>query len=118
MKSLKPTCSKCGKEMEPSEMRALPNGKGFICINCYNNSTNDPRALSKERLRKSSESPTSPGSRIQSSNFFEQKEYICDACGYKFKRGSEFIVKSCPFCGKKGYVHQKVELKADEFLKE
>ena len=115
MVSLKTKCSKCGKEMEPSEMRALPKGNGFICLNCYTNSM-DPRVVSKERLRKPSESPTSPQSRIKSSSFFEQKEYVCDACGYKFKRSPEFIVKTCPFCGKPGYVHQKVDLPAQEFL--
>lgn len=112
--SMKTSCKKCGKDMEPSEMRALPDGSGFICKNCYEN-TNSPNK--KPTLRKPMSSPTSPTSKINTEKgFFEKKEYICDACNYRFSRNSDFIVKTCPFCGKSGFVHQKIEQQANDLL--
>lgn len=116
MVSMKTTCKKCGKEMEPSEMRALANGEGFVCVNCYEN-TNEPSSVSKERLRKPSSPTTNPETKIDTKDgFFTKKEYVCDACNYKFKRSPEFIVNKCPFCGKTGFVHMKVEQAANELL--
>jgi predicted RNA-binding Zn-ribbon protein involved in translation (DUF1610 family) len=115
--SMKTTCKKCSKEMEPSETRALSDGKGFICVNCFEN-TSDPSSFDKNKLRKPHASASNP-TRIDTTNgFFEKKEYICDACNYKFNRSPEFIVCKCPFCGKAGFVHMKVDQAASEFLRE
>ena len=71
--SMKTSCKKCGKDMEPSEMRALPDGSGFICNNCYEN-TNAPGSINKSSLRKAPmSSPTSPKSRINTENGFFEK---------------------------------------------
>ncbi len=113
---MKTTCKKCSKEMEPSEMRALSDGQGFVCINCFEN-TSDPNSFNKDRLRKPAETTTNPSTKIDTSKgFFTKKEYICDACNYKFNRNPEFIVNKCPFCGKTGFVHMKVEEGADKLL--
>ncbi len=114
--SLKPQCKKCSKEIGHHEMRALDDGSGFVCIECHETGSNPPfsgaKTLRKPVMEEQSDSP------VSEQHFFEQKEYICDACQYKFKRNPEFVVGLCPFCGKDGFVHQKIDQLAQEFVEQ
>jgi len=118
---LKPRCAKCGCELELGSMRALPNGNGFLCTACFEQgkSSNSPFSVNKNRLR----SIPKPDNFSDSENdfvatgedIFDQKEYICNSCGYVFKKKSDIVTTICPYCGKRD-VRQKIEENADVLL--
>ena len=117
-------CKKCGKLIEPGDMRALPDGKGFVCVSCYEDKTPGFNPLRKERLRTPSEhivraedqiTDVDDSAKIDMDEFFSQKQYVCDSCNYTFKRNPETKVNVCPFCGKTT-VHEKVEIPTQDSL--
>lgn len=118
---LTPRCAKCGCELNLNAMKALPEGKGFVCFDCYDrgNSTRSPFEVDKTKLR--SPIPTSKKYDEKNDyvatgdNIFNQKEYECYSCGYSFKKSSEFKVTVCPYCGKRE-VGQKIEETAEDLL--
>lgn len=119
---LTPTCNSCGKKLDLADMRALGDGKGFICKACFEKNTPRPQFLRQGQAsldtpsqQKSSRSTTENEPQIDRIDLFGTKEYLCEACGYMFRRGAETIIKTCPFCGKKD-IHQKVEKPADDLL--
>ncbi|MFP4523467.1 MAG: hypothetical protein ACOCQQ_00805 [Candidatus Nanoarchaeia archaeon] len=114
--SLQTTCSKCGKAIEPSNMRAIDGGKRFVCMDCFEETgrpiiTKDGVEL-RSPVDKKNDKPISGGNKT----FFEYKEWVCDSCKYRFKRNPEFVVSKCPFCGKSEYVHQVVDEPAQNLL--
>ncbi len=121
---LQTTCAKCGSELSLDNMRALPDGKGFVCKSCYD--VNSPRLTKsgfadvsplEQPLRESSPPSLSSEKTLGSADsFFDLQEYVCHECGYSFKKNPEFVVKICPYCGKKETVHQKVEDPATDLL--
>jgi DNA-directed RNA polymerase subunit RPC12/RpoP len=127
--NLQPTCAKCGADLTVDTMKALPDGKGFVCLDCYDaqgprltrsgfvdiNKPKEPLRTSQHREQISSSTATHQ-STINSDNFFELKEYVCHNCGYSFKKAPEFEVRLCPYCGKKDTVYQSVSSGADDFL--
>lgn len=122
---LTPRCVKCGCELDVTSMRALPEGKGFVCKNCYEhgNTPSSPFTVNKDRLRPLPSQSTNSVSKEESprdfigkgDDIFNQKEYVCNTCGYQFKKSSDFVVKVCPYCGKRD-VAQKVETSSDFLL--
>lgn len=121
--NLQPTCPKCGIALTIDNMRALPDGKGFVCLSCYDvggprltksgfvdvSSRQQPLREPNASADLSSESSTAQATLGNADSFFDLKEYICHDCGYSFKKTPEFLVKVCPYCGKQGTVQQKVE---------
>ena len=117
---LTPRCAKCGAHMDSASMKALPEGKGFVCINCYNRAAGGEQARPQLRDLPRRESTTTAQSQPRdvvgsSHDFFSDKTYVCDDCNYEFKKSAEFEVKICPFCGKTN-IHQKVERPAQAYL--
>ena len=118
---LTPRCVKCGCELELGKMKALPDGKGYMCTDCYETgkSPSSPFTVNKDRLRpipKESPKTEEPSDYIAAGeDIFNQKEYVCNSCGYQFKRSSDSAVGVCPYCGKRD-VSQKVEETADAYL--
>jgi len=102
-------CAKCGKRMEGSEMRALPESKGFVCRSCYG-STDGLRNVDSPHMN------SAPHKMIDEKPFFEKREFICDKCKYKFSRNADAIVVKCPYCGSER-VHERIEDSADNLLK-
>lgn len=118
------TCKKCGKKIDFGDMRALPDGKGFVCKSCLENKTPTYNPLRKEYPKKETQRTPLPeeqisdvedSAKIDMDSFFSQKVYVCDSCNYTFKRNPEVNVRVCPFCGKTT-VHEKVEMPADEYV--
>jgi rubrerythrin len=117
--SLKSTCVKCGKDMDPSDIRAIEGGKRFMCRSCFEEKNKGPLSTNSGLpLRDSSSQPTQNIISSSKKSFFDYKEWVCSSCNYKFKRSPEFIVSVCPFCGKSDAVSQKVDQPADELLKD
>ncbi len=122
---LQPTCIKCGVALTLENMRALPDGKGFVCKDCYD--AGGPRLTKSgfadvsprnKPLREPNSLETTDDSKQiigSAEHFFDLKEYVCHDCGYSFKKNPEFEVKVCPYCGKRGTVHQKVKEPATNF---
>ncbi|MCF7798384.1 hypothetical protein K9M74_00610 [Candidatus Woesearchaeota archaeon] len=124
MMDLQLTCSKCGVVLTADNTRALPEGKGFVCKDCYD--VGSPRLTRtgfadvserKQPLRENTLS-SEPSREVLGSadSFFDLKEYICHECGYSFKKNPEFPVHVCPYCGKRGTVAQKIDNAAGEFV--
>ncbi len=97
---LRPTCSHCSCAMDMANIRADPNGSGFICRTCLDakhgansSSTHEPVNDSKE--------------------IFSKKSYICDDCSYTFERNATFIVATCPMCAKSDVHELMVESEAN-----
>lgn len=119
---LTPRCVKCGRELDVTQMRALPDNKGFVCKSCYEQGSapSSPFTVNKDRLRPIPNEPTTSRKRdddyvARGDDIFNQKEYVCNSCGYQFKKSSDFVVKVCPYCGKRD-VGQKIEQNADILL--
>lgn len=120
---LTPRCAKCGKKLELSSMKALPDGKGFVCNSCFEQgkAPSSPFSVNKENLRtipkenNISKEPKETDFVAKGDDIFDKKEYVCNSCGYKFKKGSNFQVNICPYCGKRD-ISQKVEENADVLL--
>lgn len=117
---MRPTCHKCGKVIDLSDMRATGDGK-FCCKSCFEKKTPTFNPLRREksepfvhpRIRPVDHTAIEP---IASEDaFFAQKEYVCGSCGYKFKRNPTKLVKQCPFCGKND-VRQKVDEYASDYI--
>ena len=119
---LTPKCKKCGQELDLKAMRALPEGKGFVCQNCYENAGKPSFTVNKDRLRElpstsvSQQNSSSTSASIDKDKIFNEKEYQCTSCNYQFKRSGDINVEVCPYCGKRGVIIQKVEETAEEFL--
>lgn len=111
---LSPRCAKCGAHIDINNMKALPEGKGFVCANCFERGTNG--ADFKPTLREAPTPTLTQEPKVQEP-IFEEKDYVCDECGYTFKKTAEFTVKLCPYCGKQA-IHQKVEQPAQNLLDE
>lgn len=116
---LRPTCSKCGKIINLTDMRALGDGK-FVCKDCFgkknvgfNPFKKEKQEFKRPRVKPVDHAAVEPIASEEA--FFAQKEYICTSCGYTFKRPPTKIVKICPFCGKET-VKEKVETYADDFI--
>lgn len=118
---LRPTCSKCGKIIDLTDMRAAGDGK-FCCKDCF--AKIDDHGFNPLKQNKTSEfkypkiKPVDHQSvePIASDEaFFAQKEHICTSCGYTFKRNPTKIIRQCPFCGK-DTVKEKVETYASDFV--
>lgn len=132
MVDLKPKCEKCGKLLDLSDMRALADGKGFVCKDCFEQKPLQARFMQEEKQfsastqqQVSSEpgidfttSRPEPVTPIPRDGTFADKEYVCDACGYIFKRSPEKIVKTCPYCGKQNTLRVKTTRPADDLLDE
>lgn len=71
-------------------MRALPDGKGFICKSCLSSTENKITNLHKDK---------SPKIDIEK-EFFDRRRFVCRACKYKFSKPAGTSVKACPYCGK------------------
>jgi len=117
---LRPRCSKCGKVVDLTDMRASGDGK-FLCKSCFGKKNESFNPLKKNttqefkypRVKPVDHTAVEP---IASEDaFFAQKEYVCTSCGYTFKRSPTKIVKQCPFCGK-NTVQEKVDTYADDFI--
>ena len=96
----------------------LPDGKGFVCLNCFQQGDSKaPFKANKEQLRDAPKSVHREERDFLGTgdNIFDYKEYVCNTCGYSFKKSPEFLVTVCPYCGKKD-VRQKIEQSADSFL--
>lgn len=117
---LRPTCSKCGKVMDLTDMRAAGDGK-FACKDCFEKKNTGFNPLRKDKPQEFKHPKIKPVDHqgvepIASEDaFFAQKEYLCSSCGYQFKRNPTSQVRQCPFCGK-NTVSQKVDLPADDML--
>ncbi|MGE0793107.1 MAG: hypothetical protein AB7V77_02940 [Candidatus Woesearchaeota archaeon] len=98
-------CSKCGKAMALGEIRAMPEGKGFICRSCLEGVGASPTThLNKPKDDK-----------ISAKTFFEKREYECTKCKYKFSRNADHFVEKCPYCGSTE-IREKIDMGADEYL--
>lgn len=118
---LRPTCNKCGKVMDLTDIRATGDGK-FSCKNCFEKKTPSFNPLrpqeNKEEFKHPKIKPVDHQSvePIASEDaFFMQKEWECLSCGYKFKRNPTSQVRQCPFCGKTD-VRQRIEQPAEDML--
>ncbi len=101
-------CVKCGKVLEGSEMRALPDGKGFVCRGCYG-SGDGLRNVDSPHMH-------SPPHKLNAEKpFFEKRDFVCDKCKYKFSRNADVHVVKCPYCGSEN-VHERIEDSADKLL--
>ncbi len=133
MVDLKITCALCGKQLDLTNTRALADGKGFICVDCFEKKSPQPRFSNGTDERSTLpplsglDSSTDAGisytetrpettSEIPNDGTFADKEYICDDCGYIFKRSPGTIVKACPYCGKTDDVHIKSSRPADDLI--
>lgn len=83
---LRPTCEQCHCAMDMANIRANPEGSGFVCRTCLENKTG------KESIN----STGSSGSK----EIFSKKSYLCEDCGYTFERNATFEVSDCPMCAK------------------
>jgi predicted RNA-binding Zn-ribbon protein involved in translation (DUF1610 family) len=117
---LRPTCSKCGKVIDLADMRAMGDGK-FSCKSCFENKAPTFNPLNREKPPEFEHPKVKPVDHAaiepiaSEESFFAQKEYVCGACGYVFKRSPTKAVKQCPFCGK-DEVHQKVDDYAGDYV--
>lgn len=102
---LKTKCIKCKKNMEYSEMRAVP-GQGYMCAECYANpDVKKPTdAITKSKVIQATKIINEDKSKSSS----RMIDYVCDKCRYKFSRGSHFFVEKCPYCGGKDF-HERTE---------
>jgi hypothetical protein len=80
---LRPNCIKCKCALDMANIRALPDGKGFICKSCL--------GVTNGKYEDSHESKGE-------TELFSKKKYLCEDCGYTFERSATFIVKNCPMC--------------------
>ncbi|MFW6378487.1 MAG: hypothetical protein ACOCZV_00525 [Nanoarchaeota archaeon] len=105
MVDLSPKCVKCGQSLDVNSMRTLPDGS-FMCLSCYEQkiSGQSPSGLRSPQQKpagKPRKRPSEAADAVASEHeVFKEKEYICNDCGYKFRRNSEFVVSVCPYCGK------------------
>lgn len=107
-------CVKCDTKMNASEIRALPNGKGFICRKCHAANSGTKMPLKGTNSKLSSQPKISPITSKE--EFFQKREYICNHCSYTFSRNAEQHVKKCPYCGEYA-VEEKINLPANELVK-
>lgn len=120
MVDLSPRCVKCGEPLDVNSMRTLPDGS-FMCATCYEQKSrghSGDESSSQSRRRYARKRPSEATDAVASEeNVFEQKEYICTDCGYKFRRNSDFVVSVCPYCGKND-VQENIKKPADSLVNE
>lgn len=114
---LTPRCAKCGDELNVNDMRALPDGKGFVCTNCFEHgdARTSPFSVNKNKLREIEPKEEDDVIGRMDEDIFNHKEYVCNSCNYTFKRKSDDTNIICPYCGKRN-VQQKVDVSADVLL--
>ncbi|MFP4119232.1 MAG: hypothetical protein ACLFTH_04225 [Candidatus Woesearchaeota archaeon] len=120
MVDLSPRCVKCGEPLDVNSMRTLPDGS-FMCAGCYdqkskgfsgrNPSSETPRMKPRRRPSEATDAVASD------EEVFKEKEYVCNECGYKFRRNSDFVVSVCPYCGKND-VQENIKKPADSLVNE
>lgn len=81
MKIPETICSKCNKRVVTSEVRAGKDGKGWICIECYNRSKDVQSSMKGIPVAVP-----------------KNTTYLCYKCRHRFK-GRDNYVGRCPFCG-------------------
>ncbi|MGM5481328.1 MAG: hypothetical protein ACQESE_02860 [Nanobdellota archaeon] len=120
MVDLSPKCVKCGEPLDVNSMRTLPDGR-YICVSCYEQKTNGftGRKISSDKpsvspRRRPSEATDTVASEDE---VFKEKSYLCNDCGYKFRRNSDFVVSACPYCGKRD-VQEDIKKPADTLVNE
>ncbi len=121
---LRPNCSKCGKIIELDELRAIGNNR-YQCANCYEGKTatsalrtGRPTSslFSGQRDKKIEPVQVEPLAPVASKDqFFSNKQYVCNSCGFQFSREPTKVVKNCPYCGKVA-VQEKVDDPASQFI--
>ena len=126
---ISPKCSKCGRNVDFEDLQALPGGKGFACKLCAGETDspvmNEKRtgfieAPSANELRSAADDSAPEIDPIPHTddNLFVEKEYVCDDCKYVFKRPPTYDVKTCPYCGKQGTVHENTPEQAQDYINE
>lgn len=90
---LRPSCGQCKCAMDMANIRANPDGSGFVCRTCLEGD--------------SGKSSLSSSSTVKSKEIFEKKSYLCEDCSYTFERNATFYVADCPMCAKEN-VHEMV----------
>ncbi len=40
----------------------------------------------------------------------ERINFVCEACGFRFRRDKSSINQVCPYCGKQGTVHEELSV--------
>ena len=91
---LRPSCSNCNCAMDMANIRANPEGSGFVCRTCLESKTG--------------KSSMTQNSSVNSKDIFEKKSYLCEDCGYTFERNATFVVADCPMCAKSD-VHEMIQ---------
>ena len=120
MVDLSPKCAKCGESLDVNSMRTLPDGR-YICVGCYEQKTKGytGRKTSSDKPKpRPRKRPSEATDAVASEEeVFKEKKYICNECGYQFRRNSDFVVSVCPYCGKDD-VQEDVKKPADTLVNE
>lgn len=102
---LMPKCRKCNKTLDVSNMRALPEGRGFECRDC-NLNNNQTKIKSNDKIIPFA----------SEKNFFMKRQLRCESCNYKFSVNADKYVKKCPYCGRNSVV-DLIEETAEDIVK-
>ncbi|MCA9477754.1 MAG: hypothetical protein KC535_01250 [Nanoarchaeota archaeon] len=85
--------------MDMANIRANPNGTGFICRTCLEAKTGVKSPLA--------------ASSSQKEDIFSKKSYLCEDCGYTFERNATFVVADCPMCARTNVHEMMIETSFD-----
>ncbi len=96
--SVKVLCKICNNKVPIDLVRYDKTGTKLICKSCYEKTVPKEKAVIAETVK-------------------EEDNYVCDKCGYKFKRKGNIQVYRCHYCGK-GILRKENVMKntVDEYL--
>lgn len=103
--------------MEKDEIRAVGSMK-FQCKKCYDGvQTQSFKAGIRTPVPEKFTHPQAVVDPIETNgeSFFAKKEWVCNACGFQFKREPTKVMSKCPYCGKES-LQQKVDDPAADFI--